>query len=199
MAKTILEKTTPTDYDIVAEIKNRWSPRAFADTPISQSELMLLLEAGRWASSSYNRQPWRMIYGFKDKEVYDRIFKCLVPFNQDWAKTASALILGCYKKTTSEGQENFHALHDLGLFVGNMAIQAQHNGIAIHQMAGLDHEKAKKEFDFPDEYHVATAIAVGYYGGDVNSLPSELREDELQKIRKRKPISEFAFNGNFKK
>ncbi len=194
-----IKKETLTDYDIIPEIKNRWSPRVFADTPVSESEIRLLLEAGRWAPSSFNRQPWVFIYGFKGTKEYDRIFNCLTEFNQSWAGNAPVLMLGCFKKTTETGAENFHALHDLGLFTANLTLQAQHNGIAVHQMAGVKYEDAKKEFGFPEDYHVATALAIGYYGGDHNKLTDDLKEQEVSLKRQRKSQDEFVFNGDFKK
>lgn len=35
----------------------RWSPRAFTNDEIDESELLTILEAGRWAPSSFNSQP----------------------------------------------------------------------------------------------------------------------------------------------
>ena len=192
-----IHKITPTDYDIIPEIKTRWSPRVFDDVPVSESEIKQLLEAGRWASSSYNQQPWRIIYGIKGDGVYDRIYECLIPFNQDWAKHAQALMITAYKKTNKDGEDYFHALHDLGLFMGNVAIQANHNNIAIHQMGGIDQEKAHKEFGFSADFGIATAVAVGHYGGDLDKLSEDLKAQELEQERSRMPVSEFAFNGNF--
>lgn len=193
-----IEKQTPVDYDIMNEIKTRWSPRAFDDEPISESEVKLLLEAGRWASSSYNQQPWRVIYGLKGDAVYDQILECLVPFNQDWAKNAQVLMVTAYKKTNKDGDDYFHALHDLGLFMGNVVIQANHTGIAAHQMGGIDQEKAHKTFGFTEDFGIATAVAFGRYGGDVSDLPEELRDQELDPKRSRMKVEEFAFNGKFK-
>ena len=193
-----IKKDTPTEYEIHPLIKKRWSPRAFSETRVSEDELKQLFEAGRWAASSYNLQPWRIIYGIKGTDVYNRIFNCLDEFNQGWNKTSQALLLGAYKKTNKEGKENFHALHDLGQFMANVSIQAQSMGIAIHQMAGVDFEKAKKEFKFSDDYHVATAVAIGYYGGDVETLPEDLQEKEIAEERKRIPQEDFVFNGDFK-
>ena len=192
-----IEKHTPTDYEIMDEIKTRWSPRVFDEVPLSKSEIKQLLEAGRWASSSYNQQPWRIIYGIKGDAVYDRILSCLVPFNKDWAINAQALLITAYKKVTNEGEPYFHALHDLGLFMGNVVIQANHKGIAAHQMGGVDIEKAHKEFGFTDEFGVATAVALGRYGGDPDQLDDDLKEQELEKKRNRIPVEEFAFNGDF--
>lgn len=194
--KTDVLKDTPTDHKIHDLIKNRWSPRKFADTPVSDTDLQSIFEAGRWAASSNNLQPWTIIWGKKGSEAYDRIMSVLVEFNQNWAKNAPVLLLGAYNKKTPDGKDNFHALHDLGLFSGNMCLQAQSMGIALHQMAGLDHEKALKEFKFPDTYHVATAIAVGYYGGDMSDIPEDLKKEEKSE-RQRKKQEEFTFNGDF--
>lgn len=192
-----ITKITPTDYEIMDEIKSRWSPRAFDDVPLSVSEVKQLLEAGRWASSSFNQQPWRIIYGIKGDPVFDRILSCLVEFNQDWAKNAQALLLTAYKNTNNEGEHYRHAMHDLGLFMGNVVIQANHKGIGAHQMGGLDPEKAHTEFGFTSEFDVATAVALGRYGGDPDTLPKDLRADELEEKRTRYKVDQFAFNGNF--
>lgn len=199
MITETIKKQTPTEYEIHPLVKERWSPRAFSSKIITDTDIHQLLEAGRWAPSSNNLQPWRIIWGLEGTETYNRIFDCLVEFNQGWAKGAPALMLGAIKKDTKDGKENFHALHDLGLFMGNVLTQAQSMNIALHQMAGIDYKKAAKEFGFPDNYHVATAVAIGYYGGNPASLPSDLQEQETKEKRERKSQSEFAFNGNFKK
>jgi hypothetical protein len=108
------------------------------------------------------------------------------------------LWINAYKITMEKNdKENFHALHDLGLFMGNVLHQANIMNIAAHQMAGLDFKKAKKEFHFTDDYHVTTAVAFGYFGGNPNDLPADLKEQELNEMRVRKEQEEFAFNGNF--
>ncbi|MGD1843539.1 MAG: nitroreductase family protein [Thermonemataceae bacterium] len=192
-----MSKTTPTDYEIHDLLKKRWSPRVFSEKPVSEAELKQLLEAGRWAASSNNLQPWRIIWGRKGDGVFKRIFDCLHDFNKQWADNASVLIVGAYKTHRDDGKENFHALHDLGLFMGNLSLQATTMNIALHQMAGIDPEKTIQTFSFPEGYHVATAVAVGYYGGEVDKLPENLQKMETKEVRERKPQSEWAFNGNF--
>src|SRR5215471_14531707 len=49
------------DYPIDALFLDRWSPRAMSGEPISETVLKTLLEAARWAPSSFNAQPWRML------------------------------------------------------------------------------------------------------------------------------------------
>ena len=197
----MIKKEIKPEFDIHPLIASRWSPRSFSVKAVSKKELMTILEAGRWAASCYNWQPWEIVYGLKGENTYDRIMDCLVEFNQSWCKNASALMIGAYKKTNPEGKDNFHALHDLGQFMANASIQAQSMGIAMHQMAGVKVEEAIKEFGFPDDYHVATAIAVGYYGDENHAdeqLPDELKEQEVLPERNRKPLKDFVFNGDFK-
>lgn len=195
----MINKITQIDQPILESIKNRWSPRSFSTKPIHEEQVKILLEAGRWAPSSSNIQPWIVIWGIKGTETYDRIFKCLDDYNQQWAGNGQVLWLNAFKKTMPQNdKENFHALHDLGLFMGNVIHQAQSMGIAVHQMAGVRFRDAQGEFGFPDDYHVATAVAFGYYGGAVELLPERMQKQENEPVRIRKSQEEFAFNGNFK-
>eukprot|EP01013_Petalomonas_cantuscygni_P008312 TRINITY_DN21030_c0_g1_i1.p1 TRINITY_DN21030_c0_g1~~TRINITY_DN21030_c0_g1_i1.p1 ORF type:complete len:126 (-),score=2.21 TRINITY_DN21030_c0_g1_i1:220-564(-) len=110
---------------------------------------------------------------------------------------APVLVLSAYKESKKDGEENFHALHDLGLSLGNMTVQAQYLGIALHHMAGVDWKKAQNIFNVPKGYHVTTAIALGYYGGDLDKLPQELQDGETAE-RERMPQEDFAFESRWK-
>ena len=76
------------DHLIEPLFLDRWSPRAMTGETISQEELMVLFEAARWAPSSYNNQPWRILYARRDSEHWQLFFDLLVEFNQSWAKSA---------------------------------------------------------------------------------------------------------------
>lgn len=197
MDKTIIKKPAPTQFSLHPLIENRWSPRAFSKIPISNNDIKILLEAGRWAPSSNNLQPWAIIWGSKGSKSYERILNCLDSFNKSWAINAPLLMLTAYNTKTPEGKENFHALHDVGLFVGTMSLQAQSMGLGVHQMAGVDQEESLKEFKLPKEYHIATALAIGFYGGDLDDLENDLREQETDPKRNRKPLNVFVFNGDY--
>ena len=186
-----------TDHEIFALLKQRYSPRVFGDKKIDSGQLKQLFEAARWAASSSNLQPWRFIYAKKGSESFDKIVDCLSDFNKKWAPMAPMLMLSIYKEKKEGGQENFHALHDLGLSLGCMTVQAQYLGIALHHMAGVDWKKAQKIFNIPEGYHVSTVIALGYYGGDLDKLPKELHEGETAE-RKRIPQEDFAFKNGWK-
>ncbi|MCX7550075.1 nitroreductase family protein [Xanthomarina sp. F2636L] len=187
-----LENIADTDYEIFALLKQRYSPRTFKKEAIKERHLKQLFEAVRWSASSNNLQPWRFIYAEKGTKAFKNIYNCLSDFNKSWTKNAPVLMFSVYKEKTKDGKENFHALHDLGLSLGSMTVQAQYLGIAVHHMAGVDWEKAQKEFNVPEGYHISTAIAIGYYGGDLEDLPEELQKQETAK-RMRISQQEFAF------
>jgi len=186
------EKPAPTQYPVHELIRNRWSPRAYSDRPVEKDQLLSLLEAARWAPSSYNHQPWRFIVATKDDITeYNRLLSTLVEFNQGWAKNAPVLILAVAKLHFDDGKLNRHAFHDIGLALENLIIQATSLGLSTHQIAGFQADLARKEYGIPDEYEPATVITVGY-AGDPQSLPDGLRERELAP-RVRKTLKEIVF------
>jgi len=186
------ENVADTQHSVLFLLKQRYSPRIFKDKQIANKHLDQLFEAIRWSASSSNLQPWRFIYAKKGTEAYQSIFDCLSDFNKKWAANAPLLMLTAYKEKDDEGKENFHALHDLGLCLGSMTVQAQFLNIALHHMAGVDWKKAQKVFNVPEGFHITTAIAIGYYGGHINDLPKDLREMENAE-RTRITQEKFAF------
>ncbi|RAJ15771.1 nitroreductase family protein [Arenibacter echinorum] len=191
-----LENIADSDYEIFALLKQRYSPRIFKDKKITEQHLHQLFEAVRWAPSSNNQQPWRFLYAEKGSEAYRKIIDNLTDSNKIWAKNAPLLILTAYKKETEKGKENLHALHDLGIGLGAMTVQAQYMGIAMHHMAGLDYKKAQHIFNIPEDFHIVTAIALGYYGGELDDLPQKLQEKEISE-RQRMPQNQFAFKNSW--
>jgi nitroreductase len=159
---------------------------------VEKDQLLSLLEAARWAPSSYNHQPWRFIVATKDDITeYNRLLSTLVEFNQGWAKNAPVLILAVAKLHFDDGKLNRHAFHDIGLALENLIIQATSLGLSTHQIAGFQADLARKEYGIPNEYEPATVITVGY-AGDPQSLPDGLRERELAP-RVRKTLKEIVF------
>lgn len=182
------------DHEILDLFWKRWSPRALSE-PISSDELNRLLEAGRWAPSSYNEQPWRLIYGLAGTKAFDDLFGCLVEANQAWAKNTGALLLIAAKKTFSKnGKLNSVAVFDCGSFWQSMALQATSMGLYTHGMAGFNGEKARETFSIGDDYQPIAMIAVGR-GAAIETLPEDYQK--MEKITPRKAISEIAGEGEF--
>lgn len=190
----VTNKLAETQYPIHDLLRQRWSPRAFSAQPVEADKLGSLLEAARWAPSSFNEQPWSFIVAMKDRPgEFDRLLSCLVESNRLWARHAPALMLSVAKlQFEKDGRPNRHAFHDVGLAVANLMFQATALGLVVHQMAGFDVGKARQEFDIPDGYEPVAAIAVGYQG-DPAILPDRLRDLELAR-RSRKAMNTCVFS-----
>lgn len=192
-----IAKTSNTQYPIEDTLRQRWSPLAFADRLVEPEKLCSILEAARWAASSFNEQPWSFIIATKDNQVeFDRLLSCLAAGNQEWAQNAPVLMLSVAKLYFERnGVENRHAFHDVGAASANLAIQATALGLFIHQMAGFDVPKAREVYHIPEGYEPVAAIALGYLG-EPKTLSERLLQRELAP-RDRKPLKEFVFSSQW--
>jgi nitroreductase len=95
----------------------------------------------------------------------------------------------------SSGELNRHAFHDVGQAIANLTLQAMVSGLVVHQVAGFDVEKARREFSIPQNYDPVAAAAIGYPGNS-EELPEKLRKRD-ETARKRKPLTNFVFEGGW--
>ena len=176
----------------------RWSPRAFADDKIGETELLAIIEAARWAPSSSNVQPWRFMYALRGSRAWETFLGLLVPANQSWAKSASALLYVASNTLVGEPdapKPSFSHSFDAGSAWMSFALQAHRSGWHTHGMAGFDKAEAPKALGVPDTYRIEAAIAIGRIG-DKASLPEGLQAREQPSDRK--PLSSIAMEGGFK-
>lgn len=185
-----------TNYPVDEMFLDRWSPRALSGEAVTEEELMTLLEAARWAPSSYNNQPWRILYARRDTEHWPAFFNLLVEGNQSWAKDAAALLLFVSKETFDFNGKPYptHSF-DTGAAWENLALQATMLGLVTHGMQGFDYERARAELRIPEGFRVEAMIAVGR-PGDPAQLPAGLREREAPSGRK--SLSEITCEGAFR-
>jgi nitroreductase len=196
--KTIVKgsQVRKADHAIDPIFLDRWSPRAMSGESIPQEELMRLFEAARWAPSSYNNQPWRILYARRDGEHWDKFCGLLVESNLVWAKNAAALLVWVSKKTFERnGKPSITHSFDCGAAWENLALQGARQGLVVHGMQGFDYDRARSELNVPDDYTVEAMAAIGL-PGDASSLPEKVRE--MEKPNERRPLSETIFEGAFR-
>lgn len=194
------EKAADTSVELHDLIKSRWSPVGFdPDRGIAKNKLLRMLEAARWAASSYNLQPWRFIVARRENsDEFQKMLSALQEGNATWAQHAAVLMIAVIKKRSRPDTLNRHASHDLGLAVAQMVLQALDDGIHAHQMAGFFPDKAREIYDIPDEYEPFTAIAFGYKMLDLSHLSQAHRQRE-QAPRQRQPLREMIYSGAWRK
>jgi len=179
-------KTARTEYPVIDLIKNRWSPRSFAEKPIKEEIISSLLEAARWAPSAFNEQPWRFFIGIKNNNAtYIKVFESLVEFNRNWAKSAPVLIVCCGKKNFAHNDNpNPTAAYDAGQSVAYLTMQALSENIYVHQMTGFDKNTLRNNLNLSDDYEINSVIALGYLDTP-DKLPEELKKIETtERLRK---------------
>jgi len=193
----LMQKPAPSDFPVHELIRERWSPRAFADKPVPRDVLRSIFEAARWAPSSNNEQPWAYIVASRDDNAsFEKTLSVLVEFNANWARGAPVLAIAVARLTFAKNNvPNRNAQYDTGAATALLSVEATARGLAVHQMAGFDPEKARHVFGIPAGWEAIAAIAIGY-PGDPASLPQPLKDREMAP-RTRKPINEFVMAGHW--
>ena len=190
-AEKIRKPSTP----INPLILNRWSPRSMTGEPMSDEELTPLFEAARWAPSSYNNQPWRILYAKRDTPEWDLFFDLLVEGNKKWCKNASVLIVMVSRDTFAwNNKPAVTHSYDTGAAWMAMALEGFSRGLVVHGMSGFDFDKARVSLNIPEGYTVEAMAAIGHRAPKEN-LPEEIQKMEAPNSRR--PLNEIVIKGKF--
>jgi nitroreductase len=183
------------DHPIAPEFLDRWSPRAMSGEEIPREALMTMFEAARWAPSSSNLQPWRMLYALRSSPQWPTFLGLLSEGNRVWAHNAAALVLFVSKKINDRtGKPAVTHSFDTGAAWAYFSLQGSMLGLVVHGMQGFDYARAQTELDIPGNFAVEAMIAVGQPGPH-DSLPPALREREQPNDRRK--LSETICEGKW--
>ena len=177
-----------TNQPILKELNQRKSVRTFLPREIEPEKLDALWAAAQWAPSSSNKQEWRYyaVMGGARKKLAE----ILSPGNQ-WALKAP-LILGVTRDASIENktESREYGMYDVALSVMSLVIEAEHQGLRAHQMAGFNEEAFRRAFGIPANETPVVMAAVGYEG-DVKDLDPIVQAKEARP-RMRKPLNEVV-------
>lgn len=184
-----------TDYQINRIFVDRWSPRAMSGDEIPVKDLMVLLEASRWAPSAYNNQPWRILFARRNTEHWQKFLDLLNSENRLWAELAGVLLVFISKTTLDlDGRESRTHSFDTGAAWENFALQAFMKGYVVHGMQGFDYDRAKVDLLVPDGFTIEMMAAVGR-PGNPELLPEHLQKKEVPNGRK--SLADLVSEGSF--
>ena len=185
--------------DILLELRNRKSPLVFAETDVEKEKLDALIEAARWAPSCSNNQSWNYVFVHKNDSSRKDLEDAL-SIGNGWAKKPPYLVaVGADPEEDCKNNDLPVYAYNAGLSVMCLAIEAEHQGLRVHQMAGWKEPKVKKALGFPENHRVIVLFALGYEG-DVKRVWDKLEQrikDRLAEPRTRKPVNENFFVGVF--
>ncbi|GAA3159718.1 nitroreductase family protein [Planomonospora alba] len=159
---TNMTKTAATSVPVHPLLAERWSPRGFdAAHTLGEARLHALLEAARWAPSANNSQPWRFLVTRRGEDAFTRLLDLLNPGNRVWAGAAGALLLVAAETVGEDGRARPWALYDTGQAVACLTLQAQADGLSVHQMGGFDAAAAREAFGLGAALTPVVVVAVG--------------------------------------
>jgi nitroreductase len=160
--------------DILDLLKSRRSVRLYEDKPIPKDLLLQILEAGRWAPSGANLQPWHFIV-VTDAETRKRIgevARFLFIKSSHVENAPAVLILGFDTRKGKYGR------YDVTLAGGNMMTMATSLGLGTCWIGAFDQPKVKRILEIPDHIEVIGLITLGY-SNEKAEIPPRV---ELEKI-----------------
>ncbi len=155
-------------------IKNRRSIRSFQDKQVPDNEVQMILEAGRWAPSASNKQPWEF-YIIRDKEILKEISKNAIYGRHIKRAPFAIAIVG--KKTTSP---NYY-IQDTSLVSMNMMLMAWSMGIGTCWIGSMNREKVKEILHLGKDDYLLTILPMGYIKGNIPKPTLRAALDQIKK------------------
>ncbi|MDI7260702.1 MAG: nitroreductase family protein [Thermodesulfobacteriota bacterium] len=160
--------------DILNLLKSRRSIRVYQDKPIPQDLLAQILEAGRWAPTGANLQPWHFIV-VTDPETRKQIGEMARFFFIKFSHVEKAPVLLALGFDTRKGK---YGRYDATLAGGNMMTMATSLGLGTCWIGAFDEPKVKEILSIPKPIEVIALITLGY-PEEKAEVPSRV---ELEKI-----------------
>ncbi|MBI2129108.1 nitroreductase [Candidatus Woesearchaeota archaeon] len=177
---------------VIKAIKGRRAVRKYKNKEIPENIINEIIEAGRYAPSAMNRQPWNFIVITNKKlikELSDAMTKKLLNIStriKERMKTMedpvfySAPLLVFV--LSEEGNEWAYA--DCGICSQNMMLAAYSLGIAscfIGMAKHIEGENILKKLNIPDGYKMINAVVFGY--ADEKPDLKERKKDNIMRIK----------------
>ena len=185
---------------VLQNIKNRRSIRKYKEIQVEQEKIESIIEAGLFAPSGHNAQPWHFTV-LQDKKIIDRISletkeslkDSETPIFKRMARNekfhmlynAPTVILVSGKKEKAYSMEA-----DLGAATQNMLLASESLGVStcwigliVEYFKGENKENKYKELEIPKGYEVQYAVTLGYSSLEGNPKPHQRKENTVNYIR----------------
>ena len=156
--------------------------RHFTANPLPDDDLRRILQAGRWAGSAKNVQPWQFI-AVRNREMLNNLAEC-GRYASHLQGAAAAVVIVTAANTWAD--------FDAGRAAQNMMLAACALGIGSCIASLHDMEQAKAFLNIPAELQAHTAISFGYpLENAPQTIEGHPREQILASIG-RKPLEDLV-------
>jgi nitroreductase len=144
--------------DILNLLKSRRSIRIYQERPVPQELLLQILEAGRWAPTGANLQPWHFVV-VTDSETRKQIGDVARFFFIKSSHVEKAPVVIALGFDTRKGK---YGRYDVTLAGGNMLTMAESLGLGTCWIGAFDEPKVKEILEIPESIEVIGLITLGY-------------------------------------
>jgi len=183
--------------DLLDLIRTRSSIRTFIDKPVEDDKIAQILEAGRWAPTGGNKQPWRFVV-VRDKKKQAEFDQ---RFHQPWILNAPAIIIvlaAPYDTWEKYDELDQMYVQDVATSTQNILLMTHALGLGAVWVTTFSRKAARKALDIPREFLIQGLVCLGYYDKNA-SIEYHGETIPNKKDRPRRPLNEIAFNGEFGK
>jgi nitroreductase len=140
-------------------IRARRNVRQYTDRPIAEDDLRRILDAGRWAPSASNWQPWNFVV-VTGREQLVELAKAWERGGRHIAGSAATVVL--VVREPDDARQRDLLMYDLGQTTAYLMLAAADLGIGSGHSAVADQEQARRVLGFPGGYFAAYMIGLGY-------------------------------------
>jgi len=155
---------------VLETIKERRSVLRFESTPIEKEKLETILEAGRWAPSWLNTQPWRFIV-ITDRGIKEQLSH-VVPTAFTKGIVEAPV---CIAVAVDTAEDSFHFVEDGAIATQNMALAAYSLGlhscwIGVFSLEGKgdsSEAKVRNILGLPKTHRVISLLPIGHAKGEI--------------------------------
>lgn len=154
-------------------LRNRQTVHGYAERPVPSTSLARILEAGRYAPSTRESQPWRFVVV---QNVMVRYQLAAAAFNNPLVRSAPVVIVACarvHSLVSGSGRPS-HPV-DVAAAVQCMTMTAADLGLAAAWITGYREPGVRKPLDIPSDVPVVALLTIGYADG---FAPLTARRDE---------------------
>jgi nitroreductase len=149
-------------------IKRRRSVRRFDGAKIPDDSMEQILEAGRWAPSGANAQPWRFIIVTRKEKLASISDFCYYKlFKSRHVGEAGAAVVIC--ADPEAGSQTY--ILDAAIAGTNMTLMATSLGVGSCWIGAFEEETLKKMLCIPGNLKIIALIALGYEVGKASVPP----------------------------
>ncbi|MFQ6013532.1 MAG: nitroreductase family protein [Thermoplasmata archaeon] len=152
-------------------IRGRVAVRSFEDREVPEEMVLRVLEAGRWAPSSKNSQPWHFIV-VRDGATLQELSR-LTPTGPYLPDAPVAIVVTMIGAKFPEA--------DAGRAIQNMVLAAWDQGLGTCWVANFDQRATQRLLGLPENAVVIAVFPLGF--------PTD---EAAQRGKRRKPLSEIA-------